>query len=257
MACRFNRRRVWTGRLLLEQLAHGDSVFATLTIADVPRGHHGPPQRKVWEVDVSYLQDFMRALRLKIAHPIRFYGVGEYGDKSWRAHYHVALFGVSPLHAQVIQDCWPHGGVHIGDLTRDSAQYIAGYVCKKMTKGDDPRLGGRNPEFARMSLRPGIGAVMVPGLTSSLAPEGDVSMVRAMEDVPAVMRSGGKDFPIGRYVRRKLRKALGWEEGITREATVRMQVEYLGEDPIARDNRREVGIQRAEARAKIYKQRKL
>jgi len=171
-----NRRRVWTHRLLPEQRSHEFSSFATLTYADehLPRGQTVVPK---------HTQDWLKRLRdlLGPTRPIRYYLVGEYGDESQRPHYHAALFGLSHLEHETLARSWPMGHTLLGTLTKESAQYVAGYVTKKMTAPDDPRLNGRHPEFARMSLRPGIGAFQSlslpkPSMTntapaSSLPPE--------------------------------------------------------------------------------------
>ena len=90
-----------------------------------------------------------------------------------------------------------------------SARYVARYVIKKMTRFDDPRLGNRHPEFARMSLKPGIGAGILDNVATVitrynlLTPEGDV---------PVTLRHGGLEWPLGRYLRKQLRRKLGLDE---------------------------------------------
>lgn len=159
LPCRLNRRRLWTHRLLLEQHSHEFSSFATLTYSDdaLPAGNTLVPK---------HTQDWLKRLRALLgpARPLRYYLVGEYGDESQRPHYHAALFGLSHLEGELLRTSWGHGHIQLGTLTKESAQYIAGYVTKKMTAPDDPRLQGRHPEFARMSLRPGIGAFPFPSL---------------------------------------------------------------------------------------------
>lgn len=86
MPCRLNRRRLWTHRLLLEQLKHGDSCFLTLTYDEkhLPEGGSLVPK---------HAQDFLKRLRSKTNLKLRYYLVGEYGEDTERPHYHVALFG--------------------------------------------------------------------------------------------------------------------------------------------------------------------
>ena len=104
---------------------------------------------------------------------------------------------------------WRKGRIHVGSLTVESAHYIAGYVTKKMTDADDRRLEGRPPEFARMSLKPGIGAGAVSDIASTVLTH-DLSVDG---DVPVTLRSGGKVKPLGRYLVRRLRKECGRAEG--------------------------------------------
>jgi len=103
-----------------------------------------------------------------------------------------------------VQEAWGLGNVYLGELNNQSAQYIAGYVCKKMTGKSDIRLDGRHPEFARMSLRPGIGADFIPEVASSLM-QHEIDT----EDVPNVLRHGRSVYPLGRYLKGKLREHLG------------------------------------------------
>lgn len=103
----------------------------------------------------------------------------------------------------IIHSTWAKGNVMVGELTPAAAQYVAGYVTKKMTKGGDSRLCGRHPEFARMSLRPGIGA-----LSMSKVVEAIKSLNSNVSDVPTVLQHGKKKMPLGRYLRRVLRERL-------------------------------------------------
>lgn len=203
MPCRINRRRLWTHRLILESLVHGDSSFVTLTYSpqNVPEGGTLVPK---------HAQDWLKRLRWHVEpRAIRFFLVGEYGDETFRPHYHAALFGVGRRDTALVEKTWGFGHVVVGDLTPASASYVCGYVTKKLTAVGDPRLGGKFPEFSRMSLRPGIGGLSLEEIVKVLfSPEGqDLLMVEG--DVPRALRHGGKLMPLGRYLRRKLREKIG------------------------------------------------
>lgn len=193
--------------MILESLTHEASCFVTLTYSDdsLPSGG---------SLVISDAQKFLKRLRKKIhPHKIRYYLVGEYGDRTFRPHYHLCLYGLSVDDHQIIADAWSIGGVPIGhvvvgSLTFESAAYVAGYVTKKMTKSDDPRLGGRAPEFARMSLNPGIGAHAMDDVAKLLYTKHGCRELAALGDVPGILKHGDKSFPLGRYLKRKLREKL-------------------------------------------------
>ena len=223
LPCRINRSRLWTHRLMLESLKHGDSSFVTLTY----REEDLPPGGTLVPKDA---QDWLKRLRAAISPArVRFFLVGEYGDRTERPHYHAALFGVPGcLHRYpdaylrskckceacvLIRSTWSKGNTDAAFLSKDSAGYLAGYVTKKMTHPESkctpacvhPRLKGRHPEFARMSLKPGIGAPAVPELADLVTSDPGVSAVELLQDVPFVLKHGGKPMPLGKYLRRKLR----------------------------------------------------
>lgn len=202
---------------MLEAKEHVHNTFATLTYDD----DHLPG---LGSLDPQHLKLFMYRLRQAIKpHKIRFYAVGEYGDDTERPHYHVAFFGLPNCarnrtlfrpnricceNCQRIGQHWPLGNVYLGELNSTTAAYIAGYVTKKLTGKDDVRLEGRHPEFARMSNRPGIGAAAMDDVASTLMEHG----LDNEEDVPAALRHGNKLYPLGRYLRRRLRARIGRDE---------------------------------------------
>lgn len=112
---------------------------------------------------------------------------------------------------QLIWRTWKKGDIELGELNTESAQYVAQYVTKKMTKADDFRLNGRYPEFSQPSLRPGIGAGFMPFVADTIA-NMEVDLVAEQGDVPSSLRHGKRIMPLGRYLRRKLRKELGLDE---------------------------------------------
>lgn len=205
MPCRFNRRRLWTHRMMLEALVHPSASFATLTYSpeNLPDGGTLVPRD---------LQLWLKRFRKQSGVPVRYFGVGEYGDFSWRPHYHLALFGVGREAEPLVRSTWGLGHVMLGDLTLASAGYIAGYVTKKMTQQKDDRLEGRFPEFARMSTRPGIGAPAIGDVAAALQNRHGWDEIGRTGDVPAALRVGPSKMPLGRYLRGRLRLAMNFVE---------------------------------------------
>lgn len=189
IGCRLAYSRDWANRCMLELPYYDQSWFVTLTYDDA----HVP---KTWTVDKETgevvapamslrsrdLQLFLKQVRYRFPDDrIRFFGAGEYGDNSLRPHYHIIIFG---LHLQDLQPykksvlgfqyfnsdalsrCWidgtdgsQRGYVVVGSVSWDTCAYVARYILKKQ-KGATASLYsdlGIEPEFSRMSLKPGIG----------------------------------------------------------------------------------------------------
>lgn len=177
----------------------------------------------------------MRTESGKIVHPIRYLACGEYGDENGRPHFHAILFNVtfddvqphesggysSPtldrlwsraidkadqeyyelLGVEVFEDNGKHyaklGMTTVGDFTHERAQYVAGYVTKKITGDEakdhyerlDPESGlyyMLHPEFAMMSNKPGLGKKWCMDNVSDCFPKGYITI-------------RGKKYPIPRY----------------------------------------------------------
>lgn len=198
-SCRVNRARLWTGRMLLESFEHPFSSFITLTYDEA----HHPWDGCLRKQD---LQLFLKRLRSKLdsSQPIRFYGCGEYGEKTLRPHYHLIVFGLSPMQSAIVQKSWPHGFTFTGTVEPKSISYVASYVTKKLWKKQDPRMRNLVPEFQVMSNRPGIGYGVVPRLKAAAD---RFPMVDPL--TMTTHRIQGKQYPLGRYLRGKLYELLG------------------------------------------------
>jgi len=159
-----------------EAQLHDHNTFVTLTYSE-----KNLPATK--SLDKEAIPKFIRRLRKKYQKEVRYYGCGEYGDKLGRPHYHVCLFGIafgdkklwrqgrnrsyqgkySPskdtlYRSEALENLWPYGFSTIGDLTFQSAAYVARYCTKKITgPSAQAHYQGKTPEFALMSRRPGIG----------------------------------------------------------------------------------------------------
>lgn len=171
MDCKVERSRQWAVRCMHEYQMHDASSSVTLTYSD----DHITSD---WSLYYRHFQLFMKRLRKYIGKPVRFYMCGEYGGETSRPHYHAILFGAwfgdreyykdSPsglplFKSKILDDLWQLGDCLIGDVTFQSAAYIAGYFLKGFAGNEwilDPDTGEmyeRPREFSRMSLKPGIG----------------------------------------------------------------------------------------------------
>ncbi|WNK14074.1 MAG: replication initiator protein [Microvirus sp.] len=175
VGCRIDRSRAWAMRCVHEAQMHDHNCFLTLTYDD----SHLPQNGSLRYV---HFQRFMKRLRKQAGKPVRFYMCGEYGDKLTRPHYHACIFGYdfydkvpwssgggSPLFRSAhLESLWPFGFSSVGEVTFESAAYVAAYCMKKVVGSgaadhyervsDTGEIFSLVPEFTRMSLKPGIGA---------------------------------------------------------------------------------------------------
>lgn len=198
----------------------------TLTYAEDHLPALGSLVKRDYQLFLKSLRKWVRTLDpLK---KIRYFAVGEYGDEGGRPHYHLALFGFPTClrggtkrdhrNAPDPQSCcpicrnvhriWDRGLVDIGTLTHQSAAYVSGYVTKKMTHRHHPWLNGRDPEFAQMSLKPGIGYDFMHEVASTLLQYDYLGE----GDVPVTLSHGKTQRILGRYLRKKLRAMMGRDE---------------------------------------------
>lgn len=178
IGCRLERSRQWAIRCVHESQMHKANCFVTLT-------YDGENLPSDGGLRVSDWQKFAKRLR-KAVGPFRFFHCGEYGDVSLRPHYHACLFGVdfsadrvlirrapggeSNLYfSSLLSRTWGAGHCSVGDLTYESAAYVARYVLKKITGPErqsaysriDARTGEVvevSPPYVTMSRRPGVGS---------------------------------------------------------------------------------------------------
>jgi len=185
IGCRVEKSRQWAVRIMHEAQLHQDNRFITLTYSP----EHLPP---LGSLRLRDFQLFMKRLRRRTGEKIRFFHCGEYGDDLGRPHYHACLFGYAfpdetphrvsdsghtQFRSDLLSDLWPLGLHEIGELTFESAQYVAAYTTKKIKLshasteeainayreryevGVDESTGEvleLAPEYATMSRNPGI-----------------------------------------------------------------------------------------------------
>ena len=232
LPCRINKARTWQHRIMLETNSHDDSIFVTLTYSDdfLPITSRGDPT-----LVKTDLQKFFKRLRRRLNEKtIRYFAVGEYGDRTERPHYHTCIFGLDPsLNTRSdIESAWsikhnPIGHVHIGRVEKESARYIAGYTIKKLTDPNDERLQGRYPEFMLSSRKGGgIGAQEVRRIAKHLkkSPYFDV------DQIINTFQIGGKNYPLGSYLTKILVNELGTDEKLLKQMLFNYQQKIFQEN---------------------------
>jgi hypothetical protein len=151
--CRLYKAREWAIRCYHEGAMYERSCFLTLTFEVEPPS-----------ISKRDLQLFFKRLRKSLrGKKIRYFAVGEYGEKLGRPHYHVCLFGFDfpdkypwrrskkghlLYRSPHLEKVWTAGNCDIGELTMESAGYAARYTMKKIG-GDmaEQHYGDRCPEF--------------------------------------------------------------------------------------------------------------
>lgn len=151
--CLGARRADWTFRVLQEYAVSSSAYFLTLTYADEKLPAGGSLCVEDWQL-------FMKRLRHKCREKLRYYSVGEYGTETDRPHYHSIMFNLPESKISSIDGVWDKGLVHVGNVTEASVGYVTKYVVNRHRE-----YGGREPPFAVMSRRPGLGAAYLEKFT--------------------------------------------------------------------------------------------
>lgn len=205
MPCRINKREQWAFRIGLESDCHPCSVFVTLTYSDdnIPVTDAGNPTLKPKDTQL-----WMKRLRKALApRKIRFFLVGEYGDKTGRPHYHAVLFNCWPMDSEAIQSSWSLGFTTCTTLTPQRARYTARYTTKKLCAEKLP-FKDQTPIFMRCSNRPALGRQGFENLMSSLittnGPDGTVT---------AQFSRHGKPVQLHPYLKKLMRSLVINEAG--------------------------------------------
>lgn len=176
--CLLDKGGDWSLRAKHEMHFHEASSFLTLTYSDeqLPADY---------SVAKRPMQLFHMRLRKKYgSRSFRFMCCGEYGDRTYRPHYHSIVFGLDfpdkvldsrskggelLYRSPTLEGVWGFGLVWIGQATPESAGYVARYSLKKVGGEKAPEhyrrlhpLTGEicqvRREFFGSSRRPGIGA---------------------------------------------------------------------------------------------------
>lgn len=235
-SCLNDKAREWAARLELESSLYPDNMnyFVTLTYNNdsIPVANNGSYTLRKHDVSA-----FMKRLRKRMSdlglqtEKIRFFACGEYGEKSYRPHYHLLLFncnlsstlrvherknGYTYYRSSVIESCWKFGNSIVCNMTSADIRYTARYTLKKAGGRDKSAYEalGIAPEFTLMSRRPGIGygADIDNALNSSLILQNGevapipkylldksanvlgVSKYKVLRQYKGYLRSGGKEL---------------------------------------------------------------
>lgn len=191
MPCRINRQSEWSGRILMEMRLHPTSAFVTLTYSDEALANLNLKENM--NLSKRQLQLFIKRLRKRLTDKTRYFGVGEYGTITKRPHYHLILFGLHCGHTQIVRDAWPHGFTETSLANPMRARYVAKYTTKVLS---GPMLEPfRQPEFALMSRKPGIGLGFLPRVAKAAS---------NLIHVPTHIRIDGKIYRLDTYCQTKL-----------------------------------------------------
>lgn len=172
ISCRLEYARQWAVRCVHESMMYEQNSFLTLTYSDENLGNS-----KLRYIDFQLFFKRLRKKvfneRLKASglnyslfkslekherdawhdkHGVGVFVTGEYGDRTKRPHWHCIVFNWRPDDAQYhytsetghkvytsqkLADLWPFGHSEIGEVTFESAGYVARYAAKKLVHGPD------------------------------------------------------------------------------------------------------------------------
>lgn len=203
--CKSSKRSAWSTRMQLEQQFAHLTCFATLTYDD----EHLPMQYDdkfgfLAVLDKEHIQKFLKRFR-KAIEPIklRYYVAGEYGETTFRPHYHFILFFRDESDGELVAkefgnlmnkffNAWPYGSINDFQVAQSSgaSMYAAKYVMKDYAKNNLAAIAV--PPFSLKSQ--GLGRDFVES-SKSYYNDGTMKLT-----VPL----NGLDVPMPRYLRQKI-----------------------------------------------------
>lgn len=223
--CRLERSRQWAIRCVHEASLHEENSFLTLTYDDEHYPQYGSLQKEHFTKFMKRLRLFIeehtwngekyvrnasikvfnaktkkyKNKTIKCYNRIRFYMCGEYGSQLKRPHYHAIIFGyddpgkelysqkegISLYTSDLLSNIWGMGFVTTGEVTFESAAYVARYIMKKIKVSDKSpenykhhyesvdqygEIHELEPEYTNQSRRPGIANNWITKWTDDVFP---------------------------------------------------------------------------------------
>lgn len=203
IGCRNDYSREWGIRNMLESYYHVEKMFITLTY----NNSNLPKNNSLVKKD---LQNFIKTLREKLDREskikIKYFGAGEYGEKTQRPHYHVLIFGYKfkdlkflkktqsgnkIFRSPTLEKLWRKGISSIGKVTEESCMYVSQYSMKKLNS-KNKKYETRLPEFTLMSTREAIGLKWLLNNWEKMIEDGCI-------------KNKGYTYPIPRYFMKQIK----------------------------------------------------
>lgn len=157
---------------------------------------------------------------------MKYYLVGEYGEKRGRCHMHAIIFNVEEC---FIKESWPWGDVQVVKATPETIAYCTKYMDKWKDKKQDWR---RPSEYNVQSEELGIGFV-----------KRMMNFYKKNLDINYVVNKQGVRIPMPRYYRMKMlnEQEIDYQIGYIDKELKRLkqkEIELLGEDGYEKKERR-------------------
>lgn len=157
--CLESKRAQWSFRLIQEERAAKSSTFLTLTYSDkyLPKDGY---------LDKAELQRYWKKVRKVVGKDLKYFAVGEYGEKTKRPHYHAIVYNADN---QTLADKWseqgePKGFVTTDTVTQASIHYVTGYIVNGQEHGYGYIKKKAKKPWAIMSKKLGINYAQRTGL---------------------------------------------------------------------------------------------
>lgn len=244
IGCRTRKARDWAIRCSLELREHERAAWVTLTYDD---GHLVRPfPDAIATLYKPHLSAYVKRLRERVRsrqQKVRFFAVGEYGDRTHRPHYHAILFGVAPDERH-LRGAWPFGLIDADEVTPRNIAYTAGYAQKKLRPGVQRPVEYVDPDtgevfewqepFRLVSRNPGIG-----GAARRFARSWRTTAIH-----------NGKPVPVPRYLHN------AWREQATDDEIAQLEVERWQSMPPLTFEQREAGEVIAQAQHRLNTERR-
>jgi hypothetical protein len=213
-ACLITHKEAWTARGILEMLDYpvDGASFITLTYDQEHLPLRMVNGQIIGVLEQNDIQKFFKRLRKQTGRKYRYICAAEYGDKGDRPHYHIVLYGHRSQDIETIKKAWSDkdgqliGNIRVDPITVGRVSYVLKYALKRLGAATTD-IGGKPPEFALMSRRPGIGLNATPYFVDAIYRTARDTKREPLDifvrDFTNI-RIGGKTYPIHATLRKKV-----------------------------------------------------
>lgn len=157
-ACKINYRNGWINRAYVETRYSKTQAFSTLTVAEEYLQFKEYLNEETGEIQVlqtvtkERLQAFIKKIRqadkrnhkkhplewTQKQHPSKNLGVGEYGEITFRQHYHLLSWNLHPKTIKQLEEMWIYGSVDLGRIESGSIAYVVSHQMMEHKEGMHP-----------------------------------------------------------------------------------------------------------------------